>query len=532
MRFDDRLSTLLAQPAENSMAKAALWTQIADVMTQESSLFPPEICEAGLERLRLWRDLVPAERRRMTATALSYHEMSSELVDFFAQDVARIAAPVLTRATLSEADWIRLIPAFPATSRALLRERRDLPREANRILAAYGAHDFALPGDPDSVASEGSQIQIRDLVARIEAYRRDHQVPKLSDDRPEAITGFRFESGSDGIVNWVEGAPRGALIGISLVDMAETGGFGVDGHAAGASRQRMRFRDAHLEVAGAGAASGAWLISANPMFNPADGRFVGYRGIAKRGNSTGSSASQLLGGNLSVDSVRQLAHELRTPLNAIRGFGEMIEGQFLGPVAHHYSDMARKIVGDASRLMGVIDDLDAAARLETGDWPAEKPAEAGVDLAEVLGSLAKELHPLSDEREVRLRVSIGRDLPRALVDRATCSRLMGRLLSTSMELAGKNEELKVRLEAAVTAIVFHVDRPKTLVGLSREQILATAAVGDEAGHADLALGLGFVIRLVDAMASRAGGHLEIGRERFSLILPCTAKSSGESKESG
>ena len=532
MRFDDRLSTLLAQPAENTAAKVVVWAQIADVMTQESSFLPPDLCEAGYARLRLWRDIVPAERRRMTATALSYHAMSDEMVDFFAQDIARIAAPVLTRAKLSEADWVRLIPGWPATSRALLRERRDLPPEANRILSAYGTHDFALPSDPGSAASEGSQIQIRDLVARIEAYRRDHQLPKMMDDRLEIITCFRFESGSDGIVNWVEGAPRGALIGVSLVDMAEPGGFGVDGHAAGATRQRAQFTDAHLEVAGAGAASGAWLISANPLFNPDDGRFVGYRGIAKRKDMTESGTNQLLGGNLSADSVRQLAHELRTPLNAIRGFGEMIEGQFLGPVAHHYSDMARKIVGDASRLMAVIDDLDAAARLETGDWPTEKLAETGVDLAEVLGSVAKELRPLSDERGARLRVSIGRDLQPALVDRATSIRLIGRLLSTSIELAGKGEELAARLEAGTTSIIFHVDRPTSIIGLSREKILASVTVGDETEHGNMVLGLGFIIRLIDAMASRAGGQLEIGRERFSLILPCAADSSGESKESG
>lgn len=530
MRFDDRLTTLLAQPAANAAAKIALWAQIADVMAQESSFLSPELSRAGYERLRLWREIVPVERRHMTATALSYHDMSDDMVDFFAQDLARIAAPVLTRAKLSDAEWVQLIPAWPATSRALLRERRDLPPQANRILAAYGTHDFALPADPGgSAASEGSQIQIRDLVARIEAYRRDHQIPKILDEQSEAITCFRFESGSDGIFNWVDGAPRGALIGISLVDMAEPGGFGVDGHAAGASRQRMQFRDAHLEVAGVGAASGGWLISANPLFNPEDGRFVGFRGIAKRKETSESSAGKLLGGNLSADSIRQLAHELRTPLNAIRGFGEMIEGQFLGPVAQHYCNMAGKIVVDASRLMGVIDDLDTAARLETGDWQAENLSGGGSDMAEILGSVARDLRPLSDERGVKLRVSISRDIHPTLVDRATCNRLVARLLSASIELAGQGEELAARLETAADGMIFHVDRPKSIVGLSREKILATASVGDDAG---LALGLGFTIRLIDAMASRAGGHLEIGRERFSLILPSAADSSGESKESG
>ena len=94
MRFDDRLTTLLAQPAANAAAKIALWAQIADVLTQESSFLPPELSEAGYERLRLWRDIVPTDRRHMTAMALSYHVMSDHMVDFFAQDVPRIAAPV------------------------------------------------------------------------------------------------------------------------------------------------------------------------------------------------------------------------------------------------------------------------------------------------------------------------------------------------------------------------------------------------------------------------------------------------------
>ncbi len=72
----------------------------------------------------------------MTATALSYHEMSNEMVDFFAQDIARIAAPVLTRAKLSEAEWVRLIPGWPFMQYS---ERRDL-RE--KMLRAYTSRAF------------------------------------------------------------------------------------------------------------------------------------------------------------------------------------------------------------------------------------------------------------------------------------------------------------------------------------------------------------------------------------------------------
>jgi len=454
------------------------------------------------------------------------------MVDLFAQDVPQVAAPLLMHAELPADEWSRLIPAWPPTSRSLLRERRDLPEETKRLLSAYGTFDFALPGEAGSTEAIESTIQIRDLVARIEAYRRDHPIHTPGMAKSERLASFRFESGGDGIVNWVEGAPRGPLIGISLADMAEPGGYGVDGQAAGACRQRAQFRDAHLEVPGSGEASGAWLISANPLFNPGDGRFLGYRGVARRPEANPAGSTKLLGGGLSPDSVRQLAHELRTPLNAIRGFGEMIESRLLGPVAQHYSEVAHKIVRDASRLMGVIDDLDSAARLETGDWPETTGSADGIDLGEILESVAMELRPLSDEHGARIRVGVGRHLPRAQADYLTCRRLVSRLLSASIELAQKGEELTARLESGSGGIAFHVDRPSRIAGFSADQIVATASVGDEAGPGDLALGLGFTMRLIDAMARRAGGNLEIARDRFSLLLPGIAESSSENKESG
>lgn len=532
MRFDDRLDTMLMQSAPDGAARAALWVQIADIVAQERNRISPERQAAAFERLHAWRDDVPAPRRRATALALADHAVSPEMVDLFAKDSPQVAAPLLLHAQLDDRDWIRLIPGWPPTSRALVRERRDLPEETRRLLGAYGNVDFVLPGETGVGDSQDSVIQIRDLVARIEAYRRDHRPAASSRPEPERLEFFRFEAGGDGIINWVEGAPRGPLIGISLSDMAEPGGYGVDGQAAGACRQRAQFRDAHLAVAGTGEASGAWLLSANPLFNREDGRFLGYRGFAKRPGPALAPSSKLLGNGPSPDSIRQLTHELRTPLNAIRGFGEMIESRLLGPVAQHYREMARNIVSDASRLIAVIDDLDSAARLETGDWPtAAVPAE-GIDLYAVLESAVSELGPLSEEYGAKIRIVLARPVPNARADHVTCVRLLSRLLSAAIELAANGEELTARLDVAGAAIAFQVDKPSRIHGLSPEQIAATAAVGDVGSAGDVALGLGFTLRLIEAMAKRAGGSLEIGRERISLVLPSVTAHTEENKESG
>ena len=70
------------------------------------------------------------------------------------------------------------------------------------------------------------------------------------------IDEFRFETGPDGVIVWVDGVERGPLIGETLASAAATHDHGVDGHAAGAYRQRAPFRDARLSVAGDGPVSG------------------------------------------------------------------------------------------------------------------------------------------------------------------------------------------------------------------------------------------------------------------------------------
>ncbi len=169
MRFDDRLDTMLTQSAPDGAARAALWVQIADIVAQERNRISPEKQAAAFERLHAWREDVPVSRRRATALALSDHPVPPEMVDLFAQDSPQVAAPLLLHAQLDDQDWVRLIPGWPSTSRALVRERRDLPEETRRLLGVYGNVDFVLPGENNVTDPHESVIQIRDLVARIEA---------------------------------------------------------------------------------------------------------------------------------------------------------------------------------------------------------------------------------------------------------------------------------------------------------------------------------------------------------------------------
>ncbi len=521
MRFDDRLETILVMPASDPAARTAAWCQIADLVAQAGGAASPELLEQAFARLREWRRGVPAQQRP-----------GRDLVAFFADDEAAIAAPVLSAAMLGEADWLSLIPAFPPASRALLRERRDLPPPVARLLASYGQSDFALPGN---VAAEAAQqtggeghIQIRDLVARIEAYRNARQQPEPPPVQRRA-EAFRFEARDSGEIVRVEGIAATGIVGMSLADLAPPAQPGIDGQAAGAFRQRAPFFNAHMNVAGTGEAAGEWIVSGKPVFNPDDGRFLGYRGVGRRpGYGTSTRGGHLLDDGLGSDSVRQLVHELRTPLNAIRGFSDMIGAQILGPVSFEYRRRADDISKDAARLAAIFDDLETAARLDSHAYVIDNSGES--DAGELIRRLANEARTYLDDREILLRMTVPTSLPKAAIGPADLDRLVSRLFFAVLGTAGRGETVSLSIAHDNGSLLLEIDRPSSLRGRDAAALRHSMIAADGENPDAPALGFGFSIRLVETLAASLGGDLVIGDGRFGLLLPAVRVSADAVKE--
>jgi hypothetical protein len=218
MRFDDMIETVLAQPADRPDRQAARWRQLADLLAQR-----PGGHDGAYKLLRADRSAIaPAERRRV-ARALAGRRIAPDLLAFFAEDSASIAAPLIARARLEREDWLTLLPRLGPAARALLRHRDDLAPEVRHALSAFGPSDLVLesrapvplaapPPAPLPAPSEGSgDSQIRELVARIEAFRRQRVEPApVAMPAGTDLEGFRWETGTDGIIIWVEGAPIAA----------------------------------------------------------------------------------------------------------------------------------------------------------------------------------------------------------------------------------------------------------------------------------------------------------------------------------
>ncbi|QLC21513.1 HAMP domain-containing histidine kinase [Parasphingopyxis sp. CP4] len=552
MRFDDMLATVMAQPRNSADARVSLWRQLVDLFAQREDIaLDPEHIQA-FALLDEWQADVPPDTRLKAAQSLSGRRIPAWLCAHFAEDAPEIARPVLLGVDLDPDDWIDLLPQMRGSSRALLRHRDDLDPEVAEALSQFGAADMvlerpvgaaiepeadileldaasALPDLPKTESPTGNMEQIRTLVDRIEAFRKSRDGEASTRDE-QRVHEFRFEAGPDGVIRWVEGAPRGPLIGQTIGFSADALDFGVDGHAAGAFRQRAPFRDARLVVAGEGSASGDWRISAVPFFGENDGRFAGYRGMARRPRrdedaATSATASDgLFGSNLAPDSLRQLIHELRTPLNAIIGFSEMIDGQLLGPVSTIYRERAAGIAAEAVRLLQSIDDIDTAARAQTDRLNFESQT---VDLPVLLERLHDEYVEQAKTRGVILAVRIAQDLLPLAADPIAIERMVERMLSSTVGLAGAGETITVTCEnrRLSNAVAINFDRPKLLEGKEETSLLDPGYSPDGDWPDAPALGLGFALRLVRNIAEEVDGRLDIEPRKFVLHVPAKDASA-------
>jgi hypothetical protein len=514
VRFDDRLLTVLNQPAEDRHDAAVRWRQLVDLVARAGASGTSPVVVQALEAIRSEAPAVDEALRAATARAVAALPLPLGLLEYFASDRLSVSAPVLAAATLGPGQWAALEAAADPETRRFIQtlhpELRGEPYVEPPTAPAETAAP-ALPGSEETAALQGSP-SLHDVVERIERRRRLRSAQTAVAGEAAAQAGssslFRWECGPGGDIVWVEGALRGPLIGRSLARPHEGDGERVDPDVVRAFAMRAPFRDAQLSLAGEGPVSGEWKISGVPAFEPADGRFAGYRGVALRDTPAAPAAPEPVPEVLSdPDSLRELVHEIKTPLNAIIGFAEIIEGQYLGPADRGYRDRAAEIVRQARLLLTAIDDLDFAAKVHSAGGTARER----VDLSALIERETAELNGIAAQSGSVLEVIRPRFEIAAAVQPELADRLLVRLFGALAEQSARGERLQLSTESASDGARITIDRPASLRGVS-DAVLFDAKRGEEV-HG------GFSLRLVRGLARIAGGDLVTGRDSFVLVFP-------------
>ena len=504
MRYDDRLLTVLNQPAVDRHDAAVRWRQLVDLVARAGSNASSPTVAQALDSIQSDAASVDENLRAAAARAVAALPLPLGLLEYFAADRLAVSAPVLAAATLEPDQWQALLDvADEETQRFIETLHPDVRPGASDLTPTL------VEEPPASTPPVSITPSLHDVVARIERRRRNRAAAEASLARSISVPMgspalFRWECGPGGEIAWVDGAPRGALIGRSIAKPQDGDGDRIDTDVVRAFAMRAPFRDGALTLAGDGPLAGEWKMSGVPAFEPTDGRFAGYRGIALRDDAA-EPADQGPHVLSDPDSLRELVHEIKTPLNAIIGFAEIIEGQYLGPADHRYRERAGEIVDQARQLLTAIDDLDFAAKVHSTSGATHQR----VNLGELLERIAPALRERANSRGVELEWARAAKKITAGVEPELADRLIFRVASAAIDRADKGERLRLSADQNGDHCTVSITRPASLAGLSDQQLFGTVE----------GVGQGFSLRLARGLARIGGGEVTSTKVAIALVFP-------------
>lgn len=539
MQFDDRLQTVLRFRADGAVTRRIQLRQLLDLLGTSPSEARGEALDAAYGRLAELAQEIPEDERAAMIDGSGLRLRSPRLVSALAESEPRVAAAALHRAQLSDEQWLDLIPALPIGARGFVRQRRDLGPAVEEQLERLGIHDRALPPAQQEAIAEAAPISapvegIGAIVRRIEAYRRSKQglVPFAANDSPLLPLGeehvlhlppetqaFDFATDAAGRISWADPGVAPMIVGMSLAPLSRPLGE--------ALRYRQPLRAIGLELAGAPSITGGWQCDAAPWFDPAGGRFVGYRGRMRRiaaPDQAGAAAS--IPADSAPDRMRQILHELRTPVNAIQGFAEIIQQQLFGPTPHEYRALAANIAGDAARMLAAFEELERLARLESRAIELD-PGEC--DFAATVLATVNQLAAYTTQRASGFEVKADADLPLIGIAPLEGERIAWRLLATLAGAAAPGEQLRLRLRHREGMLRLAIDLPAALAARENDTLFEAAVGSVPQAIAAGVFGVGFALRLARAEARSVGGALTRKVDRLRLDLPAlTVPRAGHS----
>lgn len=540
VRFDDRLKTAIMQPVVDQHDRIVRWRQVVDILSRLPETYDEAIVDAGFALVEREAPAIPEDARAATARNIAGRPTNFRIISLFARDRLAVAAPVLATANLSASEWTIISRDCSTEVAGFIQTLiRNVPTP--REIAQLDEDGESIAGAFETIG-DSETPSISQMVARIEKLRTrraadesetqvelssgDRALPQtdewpvkrpLRSDRPAHTESlgkgvFRWECDPGGQIAWVDGAPRGALVGSNLTAIAS------DRHLSRALEAREPFDgiEAHFETPVMG---GDWRLSGLPAFNSRDGRFLGYRGVARRDSATdalekttsSSSAPSLLGKPRDLDALRETIHEIKTPLNAIIGFAEIIDGQYLGPAHRNYRLRAAGIVAQARTLLEAIRDMEFAAR--GGSAAAGK----GAILDGILDELSEDLSRRAERLGVVLTFQTSEPGLTCGIEPELASRLIHRFAAAIVDAAESGERIALEASREGEQCLIAISRPRSTRGADEEFLMEPSfSVGSDDQSV---LGLGFALRLARGLVRLVGGDVVIGDNNFTLRLP-------------
>ncbi len=216
-----------------------------------------------------------------------------------------------------------------------------------------------------------------------------------------------------------------------------------------------------------------------------------------------------------------MSHELRTPLNVIAGYAEMTKRGIFGEINAEQQNALGKILGHSKDLLGMIDGILQATKIEA---EAVKVAKEEVALGELLNEI-KSTYAGSLDKDLKLRWDYPSELPSVATDGEKLKHILQNLINNAIKFTDQGSiTIYVGYLTDSGKVAFKV--ADTGIGISEEEL---PFIFEKFHQADSSAtrtygGVGLGLFIVKKFTERLGGELSVSSElgkgsTFTVTLP-------------
>jgi signal transduction histidine kinase len=228
--------------------------------------------------------------------------------------------------------------------------------------------------------------------------------------------------------------------------------------------------------------------------------------------------------NVKNEMLRFVSHELKTPVNAVIGYAGMVREKMLGEINLEQERILEKIIARSRDLVGMINSLLEATRIEAGAAKAES-REVGLDgfLDELRSSYDV---PLGKELSLQWNYPCG--LPAIRTDAGKLRHILQNLINNAIKYTDKGHVLVsacLRPNASAKLVEFQVS--DTGIGIPEESMPFIFEMFQQANglRKEPRGGVGLGLYIVKEFTEMLGGKIEVESEpgkgsTFTVAIPC------------
>lgn len=223
--------------------------------------------------------------------------------------------------------------------------------------------------------------------------------------------------------------------------------------------------------------------------------------------------------------VATVSHDLKAPLQVIYGYAEVLKEALPEPDPLA-AKCLQEISGSTKRMRDLIGTLLDLAQIESGLDQATQPCQ----MAEIIADVLQGYRLQAEEKEIRLQVDLGGNLPLVVGHPVRLGQAVANLVGNALKYTPREGLVRISTQVSDRRLVVEVSDsgpgipPARQAGLfGKFYKVGARETRDEEGHG---LGLAIVKSVVEAHGGRVWVESAVGQgSTFAFALPCVLEDN-------